>query len=81
MSEWQPIETAPKDGTSMLVVSRDGLVMIDKWHVCHTHPLGKPSYLSYNDWQFSKDPTHWMPLPAPPAVNDASQGTASGGGK
>lgn len=65
MSDWQPIETAPKDGTRVLVhVPPYGpftahnrfhsfLEARDRWHVAGL----------LNDAQ----PTHWQPLPAPPA--------------
>lgn len=64
---WQPIETAPKDGTEILIwgiglccssavcwLSHD----IDWWHV----EDGK-----HGPWPIrGASPTHWMPLPAPP---------------
>lgn len=31
MSEWQPIETAPKDGTEVLVYRADTGVMLARW--------------------------------------------------
>jgi hypothetical protein len=56
---WQPIETAPKDGTSLLVYSDERIIAAfwsvpaDDWaEVVH-------GYTFY-------PPTHWMPLPEPP---------------
>ncbi len=67
-SIWQPIETAPKDGTNVLVT--DGrLVWISSQRVGEY--AGKPRngmpttgymfYLKDNEW-----PIAWMPLPPPP---------------
>lgn len=78
MTEWQPIETAPKDGTDILVVYP-------------THFVGRPSgdfsivRWENNKWIAQADGqraieaqndfrteyicpffTHWMPLPSPP---------------
>ena len=54
---WQPIETAPKDGTEILVVEPDGEMYVAFWNI----------YESL--WFYGVDlcvPTHWMPLPQPP---------------
>lgn len=57
---WQPIETAPRDGTDILVFQPQ---------------YGECFCAFYNSgcwWQFSllhvlkDEPTHWMPLPEPP---------------
>ncbi len=61
MSEWQPIETAPKDGTSILLYAceRD----VDVYSVVE-------GFTFEGDWltQFGYvDATHWMPLPPAPA--------------
>ena len=69
MSEWQPIETAPKDGTKVLLVSNRGQVYIgqyddDRW-VRKPEPYwciaGMPKTHAR-----AQRPTHWMPLPEPP---------------
>ena len=67
--EWQPIETAPKDGTTILLYvgkfCDDYAVAFwygDYWHV------GLKEYARYTDrydFEFG-NPTHWMPLPEPP---------------
>lgn len=81
MSEWQPISTAPKDGTRILL-----------WGTCHasganyfdTEPqamvgrYGKLGDLADYSKEWEADPvdyygieirpTHWMTLPSPPPV-------------
>jgi len=67
--EWHPIETAPKDGTRALVwIDLTGEHVKDRsyariacwdgdcerWRDGHSGP------------PLTIDPTHWMPLPAPP---------------
>jgi hypothetical protein len=78
MSEWQLIETAPKDGTQ-----------VDIWGVNHLHykkiglrkcnvsfgPVTDWMGRERDDWRHGMgedfEPTHWMPLPQPPAQKDA----------
>ena len=63
---WQPIETAQKDGTEIL---------------CYGEYYGKPvlfvaiwnSVEWYAGWGGSIQPTHWQPLPAPPADREAAK--------
>jgi hypothetical protein len=71
---WRPIETAPKDGTAVLLggCSPGPAIRIGWW--------GNGRYLSRTrgwerDWTTGADygfaPTHWMPLPDPPAEGNA----------
>jgi hypothetical protein len=63
--EWQPIETAPKDGTEVLLWVPDGtyfaLMMTGSYEGCAMgwcdNVRGSPGF----------EPTHWMPLPRPPS--------------
>lgn len=60
--QWQPIETAPKDGTRILVWSqeyggRGPLVLF--WMDEHWR---EPANLL----SLRVPPTHWMPIPPPP---------------
>jgi hypothetical protein len=62
VTEWQPIETAPRDGTDVLTFPH--------YRVTSYNPdLNGFSHFSvYHDCDrlHSPQPTHWMPLPAPP---------------
>jgi hypothetical protein len=59
-SKWQPIETAPRDGNSVLVVHRGNDLKI-------AYNGGANGWRTIpGAWQIM--PTHWMPLPEPPAT-------------
>jgi hypothetical protein len=64
-STWQPIETAPKDGTKILLICAEpmtdptyvvGLWIKDSWHSDWDHTMIGPEL----------EVKHWMPLPAAP---------------
>lgn len=76
MSEWQPIETAPKDGSEILLGrSSNTKVYTAHWELepswawksaepCWAVYMASDDYYStylHADW-----PSHWMPLPEPP---------------
>lgn len=66
MSEWQPIATAPKDGTAILAWHPDWQdePLSLRWHG-HWHKwILNGVLLDLGDWG---EPTHWMPLPPPPS--------------
>lgn len=63
---WQPIETAPKDGTHVLV-SDDGVVS-EAWFDAEAH--GGGWYLANRHWTDGPGPdqifpTHWQSMPRP----------------
>ena len=74
MGEWKPIETAPKDGTVVLLFVGRG-VMIDFTRTAYVGSwreggVGEPQQ-DYIGWRALccgrwHAPTHWQPLPAPP---------------
>lgn len=73
---WQPIETAPKDGTYILVFPglwTDVTCSIARYDY-DTHARNpKPFWKRVDDMGLvsrsrSCQPTHWMPLPEPPEV-------------
>lgn len=70
--EWEPIATAPKDGTFILLAGPSGYsttplrVEVGRWY---------PEYRPGSPWQTHSnddftdggpEPTHWMPLPKVP---------------
>jgi hypothetical protein len=67
--EWQPIETAPKDGTPLLLFIDGESELADRmttgrwnsgrWELCQVGGYAEDSEV----WT---DPTAWMPLPPPP---------------
>lgn len=77
MTEWQPIETAPKDGTLILVAYpnyRGASVTAARYGIGHATEDGY-------EWGFFDDdgeanaiktaaPTNWMPLPQPPETDN-----------
>lgn len=78
MTGWQPIETAPKDGTRIRLAwdqhdwaTADGIFRDGEWIAAplfysdgQSEP-GKP-YLCFREHRVN--PTLWMPLPEPPAL-------------
>ena len=72
MSEWQKIETAPKDGS--LILGSDCERTVAMWWDPDREPgypwafvgefLGKAQDNAWRDGSYG--PTHWMPLPQPP---------------
>lgn len=71
MSEWQPIETAPKDGTRILAYGKHGFDVDErKWATVIWQEYSKGFVCDPNE-ATEYDPevsiiTHWMPLPEPP---------------
>lgn len=71
MSEWQPIETAPRDGSPVLII--DATAKTPQAYFGHWH--GEWRLGSVENWYdedagyclgFLPGATHWMPLPEPP---------------
>lgn len=71
---WQPIETAPRDETKILVFTVHGDIEISESYSITTsdyEPVEGGLYRrverTFENWN-SNVPTHWMPLPPPPAA-------------
>lgn len=75
MNNWQPIETAPKNGAWLLLVRSVFIPVVAYWD------SERGRWLSELEWEVSDEtweeflmhehyrPTHWMPLPKPPRPN------------
>lgn len=69
---WQPIETAPRDGTRIWLGDVGGVVTgywsppLGAWR-CDWNIGALP-----NSVHFPRKPTHWMPLPVAPALPDTN---------
>ena len=66
---WQPIETAPKDGTNVLLLNRAGNMACGMW--MESRGLGTGWFLRGGSgpdlfFNYHHGPTHWMPLPEAP---------------
>lgn len=81
-NQWQPIETAPKDGTEVFVYdAADKKIYRAKWYLDEEvqewdaedleagfYELNK-CFENYDDYFMALgNPTHWMPLPKAPEV-------------
>lgn len=70
MSEWQPIETAPKDGTLVVIwhVGIDAAVA-GSWRKSRRKPDGPERWRPYPTGYYDQEllaARHWMPQLAPP---------------
>jgi len=73
---WQPIETAPKDGTEVLLWEKHTYVPVvglyrvqaGKWRASQEH-YDVDGDGCVVDTLCQEYITHWMPLPAPPAYD------------
>lgn len=69
--EWQRIETAPKDGTAILVCYANNydtngfLPVAVRWRAFHPNAAGKEEFRDSRGHKIIAI-THWMPLPDPP---------------
>lgn len=64
---WQPIETAPRDGT-LIIGWEPGDVPRVCWPYWRTDQEGLWRYSDAFHGSYAITPTHWMPLPDPPSI-------------
>ncbi len=66
MSNWQPIETAPKDGSNIILGCPTyvdaGYWEAEGWTLYPDDTAPESDYCQ----RFTPAPTHWQPLPEPP---------------
>lgn len=80
MADWQPIETAPKDGEPILATNAGYAYTLQRCGVYYweggTQETPSGVWVVEPGWMHQSDDedepradylTHWMPLPAPPA--------------
>lgn len=81
-AQWRPVETAPKDGTTVLLVWKwdSGVhkgvnVIMAHWgcraheHQSRHHDCPNEPDCRMNWGAYAGDFTHWMPLPDPPTTD------------
>lgn len=84
--DWQPIETAPKNGTVVLIYRKieaeyaaEGWAegskpgeMLCVWEARWCEPDFSEGYWADpgDMGRVMDDPTHWMPLPSPPSIGE-----------
>jgi hypothetical protein len=61
MSDWKSIETAPQDGTDLVIADGGGLRAVAYWNR-QTRRWDRQDDGAPIKWQ----PIYWMPLPPPP---------------
>jgi hypothetical protein len=74
MNNWQPIETAPKDGTPILLKGVSTIPAIGRFFGRRKHPSGERYYMDipegwFHVWHGNRleyELKYWQPLPDPP---------------
>jgi hypothetical protein len=82
--QWQPIETAPKDGTVVDLWVKESNGVAERWSDCcwdnrfNEHARKRSEMEFVDGWWSGSCPigysgetvSHWMPLPPPPAEGE-----------
>lgn len=90
MAEWQPIETAPMDGTIVFLWGGedDNAIFAEDRYKAFCHAPCRAMF-DRDAWLMAlaeagyvgviyRHPTHWMPLPDPPSPQPDPQGAVNG---
>lgn len=67
VSQWRPIETAPKDGTRVLIKFASGSEREATWRTTYGGEWHVKSF-THLPWHDQHEIASWMPLPAAPAA-------------
>lgn len=67
---WQPIETAPRDGTRVLLAKRNEVLGIGDFWGADRAEGTTDAWFVHNGAEIA-EPTHWQPLPEPPLTSQA----------
>ena len=87
-NKWQPMQTAPKDGSEVLLAVEQragmpGRYLVGHWmpggHCIEDHPPIDRGWYFWNGSMFDEasKPTHWMPLPDVPILADSQVGATN----
>ncbi len=76
MTKWQPIETAPRDGTVVLLFQPHSQVGYMFVGVLNNRGEWVDNIMGEDH---RPTPTHWQPLPEPPTMKEVFLGEAIGG--
>ena len=75
MTKWQPIETAPLDGTRVLLAMHPDLTSVDRIQIGYAAETALWGLCWRFDGEYTVEApagaTHWMPLPEHPTRGDA----------
>ncbi len=65
---WQPISTAPKDGSlvGLWFANQPHIVRYGRWTTANFYPKAPPCWCTPRGNALSYLPGFWLPLPAPP---------------
>lgn len=72
---WQPIETAPTDEGDILLMTRNGLAIGSRERFGGWCAKSEGNLIVTDDagnLRHVDSPTHWMPLPEPPALQSGA---------
>jgi hypothetical protein len=72
--EWQPIETAPKDGTDILMYGEDVGIAAGCYYTREEAGCFAGWFGTCADGRVNVNPTHWMPLPPAPSSTQQGEG-------